>query len=115
MEQKHKGIRVSACVIVRNEAEHLPRWLAGMRRVADELVVVTMPTCPPCKRLKADLLQKPDIYAGHQLRLLEGKQAMRDHNVDMVPTIIRVRDGRQVARKVGYEGPERLREWLNAR
>lgn len=40
MEQKHKGIRVSACVIVRNEAEHLPRWLAGMRRVADELVVV---------------------------------------------------------------------------
>lgn len=83
--------------------------------LADELVIVTMPTCPPCRRLKADLLQRPDIYAGHSLSLLEGKTAMKAHGVDMVPTIIRMRDGRQVARKVGYEGPERLREWLNAR
>lgn len=88
----------------------LPGWL-----FADELLVVTMPTCPPCRRLKADLLQKPDIYAGHQLRLLEGKAAMQAHAVDMVPTIIRMRDGRQVARKVGYEGPETLKAWLNAR
>lgn len=83
--------------------------------IADELVIVTMPTCPPCRRLKADLLQKPDIYAGHSLSLLEGKQAMRDRGVDLVPTIIRMRDGRQVARKVGYEGPETLKAWLNAR
>ena len=40
MEQKRKVIRVSACVIVKNEAENLPRWLAGMRRVADEMIVV---------------------------------------------------------------------------
>ncbi len=83
--------------------------------VADELLVVTMPTCPPCRQLKRDLLQKPDIYAGHTVSLLEGKQAMRDHNVDMVPTLIRMRDGRQVARKVGYDGPEKLKAWLNAR
>lgn len=88
----------------------LPGWL-----FADELLVVTMPQCPPCRRLKADLLQKPDIYAGHSLRLLEGKAAMRDHAVDMVPTIILVRDGRQVARKVGYEGPAQLKAWINAR
>ena len=88
----------------------LPGWL-----FADELLVVTMPQCPPCRRLKADLLQKPDLYAGHSLRLLEGKAAMRDHAVDAVPTLILVRDGRQVARKVGYEGPEGLREWLRAR
>ena len=83
--------------------------------VADELLVVTMPQCPPCRRLKADLLQHPELYAGHTIRLLEGKAAMRDHAVDLVPTIIRMRDGRQVARKVGYEGPEQLKAWLNAR
>lgn len=88
----------------------LPGWL-----FADELLVITMPQCPPCRRLKANLLQKPDLYAGHSLRLLEGKAAMRDHAVDAVPTLILVRDGRQVARKVGYEGPEGLREWLRAR
>lgn len=88
----------------------LPAWL-----FADELVIVTMPQCAPCRRLKADLLQHPELYAGHTIRLLEGKAAMRDHAVDLVPTIIRMRDGRQVARKVGYEGPEQLKAWLNAR
>ena len=88
----------------------LPAWL-----FADELVIVTMLQCPPCRRLKADLLQHPEMYAGHTIRLLEGKTAMRDHAVDLVPTIIRMRDGRQVARKVGYEGPETLKEWLRAR
>ena len=82
---------------------------------ADELVVVTMPTCPPCRALKRDLLQKPDLYAGHSISLLEGKAAMKAHGVDMVPTIIRMRDGRQVARKVGYESAEQLKAWLNAR
>lgn len=94
----------------------LAAWLLLSALVlADELLVVTMPTCPPCRRLKADLLQRPDIYAGHTISLLEGKAAMKAHGVDMVPTIIRIKDGRQVARKVGYEGPETLKAWLNAR
>lgn len=33
-------IEISACVIVKNEAEALPRWLACMRELADEMVVV---------------------------------------------------------------------------
>ena len=35
-----KAIRISACVIVRDEEENLPRWLACMSALADELVVV---------------------------------------------------------------------------
>ena len=88
----------------------LPAWL-----FADELLIVTMPTCPPCRALKRDLLQKPDMTSGHTIRLLEGKEAMRAYGVDMVPTIIRMKDGKQVARKVGYEGPQALKEWLRAR
>lgn len=33
-------MKISACVIVKDEAANLPRWLANMRAVADELVVV---------------------------------------------------------------------------
>lgn len=94
----------------------LAAWLLlCLPAVADELLVITMPQCPPCRRLKADLLQRPELYAGHAVRLLEGKQAMRDHAVDEVPTLILKRDGRQVARKVGYEGPDKLKAWINAR
>ena len=83
--------------------------------LADELVVVSMPSCPPCRALKRDLLQRPDIYAGYSLSLLEGRQALADHKVDRTPTLIRMRDGKEIARKVGYSGPESLKEWLNAR
>ena len=33
-------MRISACVITKNEAENLPRWLASMRVFADEMIVV---------------------------------------------------------------------------
>lgn len=35
-----KKLRLSACVIVKNEAENLPRWLRCMAQVADEMIVV---------------------------------------------------------------------------
>ena len=80
--------------------------------VADDLVVVTMPMCPPCRKLKTDLLQKPEIYAPHKLSLAEGRDAMRTHSVDEVPTIIRIRDGKEIARRVGYSKPSDLIDWL---
>ena len=33
-------MKISACVIAKNEAENLPRWLASMRDFADEMIVV---------------------------------------------------------------------------
>ena len=39
-KKKEKEIMVSACVIVKNEAGNLPRWLDSMRQIADEMIVV---------------------------------------------------------------------------
>ena len=80
--------------------------------VADDLVVVTMPMCPPCRTLKRDLLQHPEMYAPHSLSLAEGRDAMRANAVDEVPTIIRIRDGKEIARRVGYSKPSDLTDWL---
>ena len=33
-------MKISACVIAKNEAENLPRWLASVREFADEMIVV---------------------------------------------------------------------------
>ena len=38
--RQDRGIFLSACVIVKDEAANLPRWLENMRAVADELIVV---------------------------------------------------------------------------
>ncbi|MCB8932482.1 MAG: glycosyltransferase [Fimbriimonadaceae bacterium] len=40
LEPGNVGIRLSACLIVRNEEAHLERCLASVRRIADEIVVV---------------------------------------------------------------------------
>lgn len=33
-------MKISACVIVKNEAKNIARWLANMRQIADEIIVV---------------------------------------------------------------------------
>lgn len=80
--------------------------------VADDLLVVTREGCPPCRALKRDLLAKPEMYVPHSLSLVEGKEAMERHHVDTVPTLIRIRDGREVARRVGYSKPSDVTDWL---
>lgn len=82
--------------------------------VADDLLVVTREGCPPCRKLKADLLTKPEMYAPRRLSLVEGAEAASRHRVDRVPTLILLRDGREVARRVGYSRPSDVTEWLKA-
>lgn len=72
---------------------------------ADTLVVVTMDRCIPCQNLKRDLKNKPEMYAPHFLVVLEGREAIKAWKVTSVPTLIRVREGREVARHVGYTSP----------
>jgi thioredoxin-like negative regulator of GroEL len=90
-------------------------WLAlcGLA-TADELLVVTRQGCPPCAKLKRDLVRNPDMTKGHTIALVEGAQAMADHGVDLVPTVIRLRHGREVARRVGYSRPSDITEWIKA-
>lgn len=46
-----KTIKLSACVIARDEAKHLPQWLACMRRCADEMIVVDTGSADQTKQL----------------------------------------------------------------
>ena len=40
MKIHNLNIKISACVIVKNEAENLPLWLEKMSQLADEMIVV---------------------------------------------------------------------------
>jgi thioredoxin-like negative regulator of GroEL len=91
----------------------LAAWLLLCLPVAaDDLLVVTREGCPPCRQLKRDLLAHPEMYAPHRLSLVEGADAAARHRVDKVPTLIRLRDGREVARRVGYSRPSDVTDWL---
>lgn len=79
---------------------------------ADEIVVVTRDGCMPCASLKRDLEDQPQLVAGHDVTVLEGQDAMTEWRVSTVPTIIRLRGRREVARRTGYWGPRDFVAWL---
>lgn len=72
------------------------------------LVVYTADWCEPCRRLKADIENNPEVLRGVAVEYRDGAE------VDRVPDI-RLMDGNVlVRRKVGYTDLKSFSEWLNA-
>lgn len=85
---------------------------------ADTLLAVTSSWCGPCKAFKADLERDPSLVGGRKFRLIdmqEDRDEARRLRVRAVPTFILLRDGREVRRMVGYDGPDVLKRWLDRR
>ena len=81
----------------------------------EEVWVFTLPECPPCKALKADLKAHPEMVGGRPLKTLdlsENAKLGAKMEIRGVPTIILMRDGKEVGRMVGYAGRWRLQDWL---
>jgi len=79
--------------------------------VADDLVIVgDREWCGACQRLHADLARHPEAVVGHTVTWSDGRAA--NWRVRQVPTIIRLRDGREIDRQVGYRGLAHFQRWL---
>ena len=91
--------------------------MAAAALAEDVAVVFSRPGCPPCERLKAAIAEDATLFAGYRLQQVDSSQdrelAAR-HGVRSVPTVVIVRNGRQVAKRSGYESADDLRDWLDA-
>jgi thiol-disulfide isomerase/thioredoxin len=73
------------------------------------------PTCPHCKRttpVVAPLTEKMGIELD-QYNLLEFEQGWDDYKVSETPTIVHYKDGKEVARIVGYHEEAEFESWFN--
>lgn len=90
--------------------------MAAAALAEDVAVVFSRPGCPPCERLKAAIAEDATLFAGYRLQQVDSSQdrelAAR-YGVRSVPTVVIVRNGRQVAKRSGYESADDLREWLD--
>lgn len=81
--------------------------------VADDIIAFTRPGCGPCESFKKDLAQDPKIADPHKMHVMDSRSELGDsYGIKVVPTFIRLKDGQEVARKVGYAGKGDLRYWL---
>lgn len=81
-------------------------FLCVSAAAADTIVVVSTKNCPPCDRLKSDVENNPRIAGDHKISIIEGEEAARNWRVTSFPTLIRVRDRREIRRIIGYSGKE---------
>lgn len=72
-------------------------------------VAFTASWCGPCKALHADFGEHPAISF---VDVEQQPALVRQHNVNSFPTIIAMVDGKEVGRKVGYNGKRDMERWM---
>jgi thiol-disulfide isomerase/thioredoxin len=94
----------------------LPDELAKKLTSDNEVTVYFYsPTCPHCKRttpVVAPLTEKMEIELD-QYNLLEFEQGWDDYQITSTPTIVHYKNGKEVARIVGYHEEAEFKAWFN--
>ena len=79
----------------------------------DDIIAFTRPGCSPCESFKADYAADNDMAAPHKLHVMDSRSELGEsYGVKVVPTFIRLRDGKEIDRRTGYSGKADLRSWL---
>lgn len=87
--------------------------LAGVAK-ADDIIAFTRPGCSPCEHFKADFAKDPKMADPHALHVMDSRSELGEsYGIKVVPTFIRLRNGKESGRKVGYAGKADLRHWLD--
>ncbi len=98
-------------------------WRREVREVRDEpglppLVLLDFftPDCMPCRKLEP-MLAALVRTVGEQLRVVrvnaaEDREQAERHEVQGVPTLVLLREGAEVDRRIGFHTAHQLREWV---
>lgn len=82
---------------------------------ADQVILFHRDGCPPCAKAKSALMADPSLLGGIDLALVDTDkfpQMTKRYGISAVPAMIFEQDGKEVARKIGWDGPGSFRLWL---
>lgn len=69
----------------------------------------TSASCGPCQQFKKDFSGDQAIVV---VDIKEDRELAESYQVSTVPTIVALRDGQEIGRRVGYRGKEPLARWM---
>ena len=82
---------------------------------AAELLIFTASWCGPCRQVKEDIKADPSIVEDYEWGYIDfdnEKELVESHGIKSVPTFLILEGTTVIARQVGYQGPEKLKNWL---
>jgi glutaredoxin len=82
---------------------------------ADQVILFHRDGCSPCAKAKAALTADPSLLGGIDLALVDTRkhpQMAAQYGVKAVPVLVLEQDGKEVARKVGWQDASEFRSWL---
>jgi thioredoxin-like negative regulator of GroEL len=74
-----------------------------------EFVIYSALWCGPCQQLHKDFDGHPEVVF---VDVDKETERARDAGVKVVPTVIAMRDGREVGRRTGYRDKAALERWM---
>ena len=88
-------------------------FLGGLAMGAD-VIAFTRAGCAPCERFKADHAKTPGLIDPHKLHVMDARSELgQSYGITTVPTFIKLKDGKEVGRKVGYGDAAGLKTWAD--
>lgn len=93
----------------------LPDELANkLDKGEDVTVYFYSPACTHCQRTTPELVpltEELDVNL-EKYNLLEFEEGWDDYKIESTPTIVQYKNGKEVARIVGYNDPEIFKQWF---
>lgn len=88
-------------------------WLTGLTMGAD-ILAFTRAGCGPCEKFKSDYAKNPAMVHPHAVHIRDSRSELaQSYGITTVPTFIKLKDGKEIGRKVGYGDPEGLKQWAD--
>lgn len=98
------------------EADDVTFDQVAKRSPVPVVVDLWAPWCGPCRTISPILEQLAGEFAGRaklvKVNVDESPQVQSRFRIQGIPTLVMLRDGREVARQVGAASADRLRSWV---
>lgn len=91
--------------------------ITSLDQISNELTLIDFSAvwCGPCRMVKPNLeeINEKELIKVFNVDVDESMEMTKEFKIEVVPTLILLKDKKIVSKKVGYMNVEEIEEWIN--
>lgn len=91
--------------------------ITSLDQISNELTLIDFSAvwCGPCRMVKPNLeeINEKGLIKVFNVDVDEAMELTKEFKIEVVPTLILLKDKKTVSKKVGYMNVEEIEEWIN--